>query len=60
LSHPWTTGYGIGWVLDVVVWIDEVVFIKSKGTRMPQIARMRADLEVMIQNFNIYQPQSRL
>ncbi len=32
-----TAGYGIGWVLDVVVWVDEVVFIKSKGTRMTQI-----------------------
>jgi len=26
-----TAGYGIGLVLGVVVWIDEVVFIKSKG-----------------------------
>ena len=25
-----TAGYGIGWVLSVVVWIDEVVFIKSR------------------------------
>jgi hypothetical protein len=32
--------------LGVVVWIDEVGFIKSKGTRMPRIARIRADLEV--------------
>jgi len=23
-----TAGYGIGWVLGVVAWIDEVVFIK--------------------------------
>jgi hypothetical protein len=35
-------------VLGVVVWIDEVVFIKSKGTRMPLIARIRADLGVLI------------
>jgi hypothetical protein len=39
-----TTGYGFGVVLGVVVWIDEVVFIKSKGTRMPLIARICADL----------------
>jgi len=25
-----TTGYGIVWVLGMVVWIDEVVFIKSR------------------------------
>ncbi len=30
---------------------DEVVFIKSKGTRMPLIARIRADLDVLIQIF---------
>jgi hypothetical protein len=39
-----TAGYGIGLVLDVVVWIDDAVFIKSNGTRMTLIARIRADL----------------
>jgi hypothetical protein len=44
-----TAGYGIGFVLGVVVWIDEVVFIKTNGTRMTQIARIRADLGILIE-----------
>jgi hypothetical protein len=37
-------------VLGEVVWNDEVVFIKSKGTRMTLIARIRAE-GFLIQNF---------
>ena len=44
-----TAGYGTDWVLSVVVWGgDEIVFIKSKGTRMTRIARIRADLSHLI------------
>jgi hypothetical protein len=38
--------------LGVVVWIDEVGFIKSKGTRMPLIARICADLGVSYPNLD--------
>jgi hypothetical protein len=44
-------GYGIGWVLGVVIWIDEEVFIRSKGTRIPLIGRIRTDLGVLIKIF---------
>ncbi len=37
-------GYVRSWVMDVVVWVEEIVFIKSKGTRMPRIRRIRTDL----------------
>jgi hypothetical protein len=37
-SHRVAAEHGIGFVLGVVVWIDEVVFIKTNGTRI------RADL----------------
>ena len=46
-----TAGSGIGWVLGFVVWGDEIVSIKSKGTRMLRIARIRADLGFLIQIF---------
>jgi len=45
-----TAGYGIGWVLGVVVWIDEVVFIKLNGTRMTRmtrIARINTDFSII-------------
>jgi len=28
-----TAGYGMGWVLGVVIWIEELVFIKLKIER---------------------------
>jgi hypothetical protein len=43
-SHRVAAEHGIGFVLGVVVWIVEVIFIKTNGTRMTQIARIRADL----------------
>jgi len=38
-------------VMGVVVWVDEIVFIKLKGTRMTRIARIRADLGFQIKSF---------
>ena len=39
-----TAGYGRGWFMGMVVWVEEIVFIKSKGTRITRIARIRTDL----------------
>jgi hypothetical protein len=46
-----TAGYGRGWVMGMVVWVDEIVFIKEEGTRMARIRRIRTDLEILIQIF---------
>jgi hypothetical protein len=37
--------------LNVVVWIDEIVFIKPNGTQMTRIQRIRTDLGFLIQIF---------
>ena len=39
-------GYVFSSVLQIVivVWADEIVFIKEEGTRMPQIRRILTDL----------------
>jgi hypothetical protein len=37
-------GFGRGWIMCMVVLVEELVFIKTKGTRMTRIARIRADL----------------
>lgn len=39
-----TAGSGKGWVMSMVDWAEEIVFIKTNGTRMTWIARIRADL----------------
>jgi len=39
--------------MGVVVWVDEVIFIKLNGTRMTRIARIRADLGFLINPFYV-------
>jgi len=43
-----TAGYGLGWNMGMVVLVEEIVVIKTKGTRMPRIRRILMDLGVLI------------
>jgi hypothetical protein len=43
-----TAGYGKGYIMSMVVWFEEIVFIKPKGTRMTRII---TDLRFPIQIF---------
>ncbi|MCG2737526.1 MAG: hypothetical protein L6282_14175 [Candidatus Methanoperedenaceae archaeon] len=46
-----TAGYEKGYIIGMVVWVEEIVFIKPKGTRMTRIRRILTDLRFPIQSY---------